>query len=540
MKNLFSNQNTRYILFVVAGLLLGWLFFHSSPKAESGEEAHNHSAAEKKTEVWTCSMHPQIRMDKPGKCPICGMELILLNSNSTASTDPMAIHLTKEAAQLANVLTSVVSSQKPVKEVRLYGKVQADERLLQSQVSFISGRIEKLMVNFTGETVRKGQTLALIYSPELITAQQELLEAAKTKESQPEIYEASKEKLRQWKLSETQISSIENSGKIQTNMEIASSANGIVTARRANNGDYVSQGSVLYEVSDLSRVWVLFDAYESDLAFLKKGDNLEFTLQAMPGSAYSGKIIFIDPVIDPVNRVAKVRVEISNPGGKLMPEMFATGLVKANLDQYNDKLVIPRSAVLWTGKRSIVYVKQPGDEPIFKIREIGLGPVLGNSYVVTDGLAEGEEIVTEGAFSVDAAAQLEGKPSMMNSEGQKAPSMPGMDMQGDTKSNDTKSMPGMNMKDGSKMTKMEHQMIKVSGNCEQCKERIETAAKSIAGVTLADWSSETKMLQVEFDGTKTNSDVIQKTIAKVGHDTEKYKASDTAYKDLPECCLYRQ
>lgn len=564
MKNIFSNQTTRSALFVVAGLFLGWIFFHSSPKVEKGVEVHNHSAEKNRTEVWTCSMHPQIRMDKPGKCPICGMDLILLNSNSSVSSDPMAIHLTKEAAQLANVLTSIVSSQKPVKEVRLYGKVQADERLLQSQVTYISGRIEKLMVNFTGETVRKGQTLAVIYSPELLTAQQELIEAARTKQSQPEIYEASKEKLRQWKLTPTQITSIEQSGQVQANMEIASSASGIVTARRVNNGDYVSQGSVLYEVSDLSRVWVLFDAYESDLSFLEKGDQLDFTLQAMPGSTYSGVINFIDPVIDPVNRVAKVRVEINNPGGKLKPEMFATGMVKANLDEYKDKLVIPRSSVLWTGKRSIVYVKQPGDEPIFKIREIGLGPVLGNSYVVTDGLEEGEEIVTEGAFSVDAAAQLEGKPSMMNqSGGKKASSMPGMVMPGDNNSegsatanakptdskdmsgmdmgsvvhsNDNKSMPG---KDMSKV-KMETQKIKVSGNCDLCKERIETAAKSVSGVMTAGWSAEKQMLNVEFDPSKTNSDDIQKAIAKVGHDTEKYKAKDAAYKALPECCLYRK
>ena len=446
MKKIFSNQTTRYTLFVVAGLLLGWIFFHSSSKVEV---ANNQSTDTKKSEVWTCAMHPQIRMDKPGKCPICGMTLIRLNSNSSVSSDPMAIHLTKEAAQLANVLTSIVSSQKPVKEVRLYGKVQADERLLQSQVTYISGRIEKLMINFTGETVRKGQTLAVIYSPELITAQQELIEAAKTKQSQPEIYEASKEKLRQWKLSEKQITSIESSGQVQSNMEITSSANGIVTARRVNNGDYVSQGSVLYEVSDLSRVWVMFDAYESDLAFLNKGDQVDFTIQALPGTAFSGSIIFIDPMIDPVNRVAKVRVEISNPGSKLKPEMFATGMVKSNLEEYKDKLVIPRTAVLWTGKRSVVYVKQPGKEPIFKIREIGLGPMLGNSYVVTDGLAEGEEIVTEGAFSVDAASQLEGKPSMMNPQGGQTATMPGMVMPGDAKPKEPKSMPGMDMGNGS-------------------------------------------------------------------------------------------
>ena len=465
---------------------------------------------------YTCPMHPTILQDKPGLCPICGMDLILLNSNASSQSDPMAIHLTKESAQLANVQTSVVSRQNPEKEVRLYGKVQADERLLQNQVAQISGRVEKLLVNFTGEPVRKGQPLALIYSPELVTAQQELLEAAKTKQAQPEIYEAAKEKLRQWKLADSQISSIESSGNVKTNIEIESTTSGIVTARRVNMGDYVSPGSVLYDVSDLSRVWVLFDAYESDLPFLKTGDQIDFTIQALPGTSFSGKVKFIDPVIDPVNRVAKVRVEISNPGGKLKPEMFATGIVRSNLAEYKDKLVIPASAVLWTGKRSIVYVKQAGEEPIFKIREIELGPQLGNSYVILDGLTDGEEIVTQGAFSVDAAAQLEGKPSMMNQEN--------------------------NVDDTQRVTSSHplSEQFKVSGNCSMCKDRIETAAKSVSGVVSAKWSSETKMLQVQFDPAKTSSDAIQKTIALIGHDTEKYKAPDHIYKELPECCLYRK
>lgn len=519
MKKIFSNQIFRNSLFIIIGLFIGWAIFHSPEKME---EKHNHSEEETKAEVWTCSMHPQIRMDKPGKCPICAMDLITVNQSGTSGMDPAAVHLTKESAALANVLTSIVSTQNPVKELRLYGKVQADERLLQNQVAYIPGRIEKLMVNFTGEMVRKGQPLALIYSPELVTAQQELLEAAKTKQSEPEIYDAAKEKLRQWKLTDKQIAEIENLGKVQANMEVESSAGGIVTARRVNTGDYVSQGSVLFEVSDLSRVWVLFDAYESDLPFLKKGDKMDFSIQALPGTTYSGTIMFIDPVIDPVNRVAKVRIEMSNPGAKLKPEMFATGIVKSNLDEFKDKLVIPRSAVLWTGKRSIVYVKQVGDEPIFKIREIELGAQLGNSYVVAGGLQDGEEIVTEGAFSVDAAAQLEGKPSMMNSESGVVASTHGV-----TSSHHVSAA-------------TEHLQFKVSGNCEMCKDRIETAAKSVSGVSSADWSSDTKMLHVQFDGSKTNSEAIQKAIALVGHDTEKYKAKDVVYKALPECCLYRK
>lgn len=411
MKKIFFNKYVRYGLFMLVGLLIGWIFFHPSHKKE---DKHTIIAQEGKAKIWTCSMHPQIRMSAPGKCPICGMDLIPLVQNATP-IDSGAIRLTKDAVALANVLTSVVSRQKPIQEVRLYGKVQADERLLQSQVAHIPGRIERLMVNFTGEHVSRGQTLAMVYSPELITAQQELLEAAKTKQSQPEIYEAAKEKLQQWKLTNAQIAGIENSGKVQNNFKVISGTSGIVTARRVNNGDYLSQGSVLYDVADLSSVWVMFDAYESDLPFIKKGDRISFTFQALPGIDFSGNIKFIDPVLDAVSRVSKVRVEVDNRSGKLKPEMFATGIVKANLSEYRDKLIIPRSAVLWTGRRSIVYVKQKGtDEPVFKIREIELGPMLGNSYVILNGLKDGEEIVTQGTFSVDAAAQLEGKPSMMN------------------------------------------------------------------------------------------------------------------------------
>jgi membrane fusion protein, copper/silver efflux system len=395
---------------LVAGLFLGWLFFHSPGKSAEKENQVNQKS---KVTIWTCSMHPQIRSAEPGKCPICGMDLIPLVQN-TLPVDSEAIQLSKEAIQLANVLTTTVKRQVPIKEIRLYGKVQADERLLQSQVAHLPGRIEKLLVNFNGENVSKGQTVALIYSPELVTAQQELIEAVKSKQSQPEIYGAAKEKLRQWKLTEEQISAIENSGSLKNVIEIVSGAGGIVTSIRVKNGDHVTEGTILYDLVDLSKLWVMFDAYENDLEFLKKGDELAFTLQALPGKIFNGNIVFIDPVLDPVTRVAKVRVEVDNEAGIIKPGMFATGVASANLSGNRSTVVIPSSAVLWTGKRSIVYVKQPGTEPVFKLRNIELGPMLGDQYVVVDGLSEGEEIVTQGAFSVDAAAQLEGKPSMMN------------------------------------------------------------------------------------------------------------------------------
>lgn len=415
MKIKSLNKYLTYSLLLIAGLSLGWLLFHDPGRKDQNHEHVGQTVEEPEEHtIWTCSMHPQIRMDKPGDCPICGMDLIPVSQSGSVSVDPDAVHFSREAAQLANVMTSVVSRQKPVKQVRLYGRVQVDERLLQSQVAHVPGRIERLNVNFTGETVRQGQALAEIYSPELITAQQELLQTYAARELRPQLYEASRERLKQWKITGEQIDEIERSGKITSTVKVYSNTSGTVVTRNVNAGDYVSQGTVLYGIADLSRVWILFDAYESDLPFIEKGREVKFTLQALPGKEYSGNISFIDPVIDPVTRVARLRVEVPNRSGELKPEMFVTGIISSHPDEFSDNLAIPRTAVLWTGKRSIVYVKQPGDEMIFKMREVELGPVLGDSYIVTGGLGEGEEIVTNGTFSVDASAQLEGKPSMMN------------------------------------------------------------------------------------------------------------------------------
>jgi len=406
-------KNIKYILLIIFGLFMGWLLFHPRENAVQDQIRETEIAT-----IWTCAMHPQIRMDEPGKCPICGMDLIPLGQAGGADIDPAAIMLTNEAAELANVQTTLVTRQKPVKRLRLYGKIQADERLLQSQVAHISGRIERLLVNFTGETVNKGQALAQIYSPELVTAQQELLEAAEIKDLQPEIYQAARERLSLWKIPESQINAIESSGSIQSTVEVVSNTSGIVISKNVSNGDYIGQGSILFEIADLSKVWVMFDAYESDLSFLNRGDKLEFTVQAIPGKVFAGNIAFIDPVLDPVTRVARVRVETVNQSARLKPEMFVTGTVETGLTGLTNEIVIPKSAVLWTGPRSVVYVKEPvSKEPVFMMREIDLGPELGEGFVVSGGLKEGEEIVTSGAFSVDAAAQLEGKPSMMNPSG---------------------------------------------------------------------------------------------------------------------------
>ncbi len=411
MKIFKINKYVIYSLFALLGLFIGWLLFHSSRGGSNNENLTNENI---QGTIWTCSMHPQIRKDGPGKCPICGMDLIPLLQKG-ADIDSGEIRFSKEAIALAEVSTSIVTRHNPIMEVRLYGKIKPDERLTQSISAHFPGRIEKLFVNFTGESVKKGQKLAVIYSPELVTAQQEFLETIKSKDSNPEIYLAARQKLLEWKLTHNQINEIESSSIIKNNFEIISTSSGIVISKKVKTGDYIGVGSVLFEIEDLSSVWAMFDAYESDLPFIKVGDLINFSVEAIPGKNYSGKILFIDPVINSSTRVAQVRVEVSNPSGILKPDMYATGMVRANLSAYRNKLVIPQSAVLWTGKRSIVYVKTPdSEEALFKLREIDLGPALGNSYIVLGGLMEREEIVTHGAFSIDAESQLEGKPSMMN------------------------------------------------------------------------------------------------------------------------------
>ena len=411
MKQIFNYKILQFSLVLMVGLLLGWLLFKGNHNSES---THNHEHSEETT--FTCSMHPQIRQNEPGKCPLCGMDLIPLAQNSgNGESNPFVFTMSAEAIALANVQTQKVKTVSAVHEVYLTGKIAINEQRLAVITANYSGRIEKLFIDFTGQTVNKGQKLATIYSPELVTAQKELIEAAKFKEVNPALYNASKEKLRLWKITESQINQIENSGIVQTEFDVYADQSGVVIRRDISKGDFVNKGSVLFEIADLSNVWVLLDAYESDLAFMKVGQKITLTIASLPGKEFTTNISFIDPLINPQSRTAAVRADINNPQQLLKPEMFVKGKIKANLSVSEKSLVIPKTALLWTGKRSIVYVKVPNSEfPSFEMREITIGSSLGDYYIVESGLSEGEEIVTNGVFAIDGAAQLNGNYSMMN------------------------------------------------------------------------------------------------------------------------------
>jgi len=440
--------------------------------------------AEESAQVWTCSMHPQIRLPEPGLCPICGMKLIPLPSAPTGGDGGERRFATSEAAKaLMEIETRPVERRYVTAEIRMVGKIDYDETRLGYITAWVGGRLDRLFVDYTGVTVKEGDHMVSLYSPELLSAQEELLQAmraageveegdvAVVRHTARATLEAARERLRLWGLRPDQIKRIEETGKALDHLTIHAPAGGVVIDKHVRQGMYVETGTRIYTIADLSRLWVMLDAYESDLVWLRYGQRVEFAGEAYPGERFTGRIAFIDPVLDARTRTVKVRVNVENPEGKLKPGMFVHAVVRAEVatggrvmdpdlrgkwmcpmhpeivkdsegicdicemdlvrteslgyvaaDPATKPLVIPSSAPLLTGRRSVVYVEVRGtDRPTFEGREVVLGPRAGDYYIVREGLAEGELVVTNGNFKIDSALQIQAKPSMMLPEGGVAP-----------------------------------------------------------------------------------------------------------------------
>jgi Cu(I)/Ag(I) efflux system membrane fusion protein len=471
-----------YILLLVStAFILGFMLGGSGSETTVRTEPHNHDVKEAKTQVWTCSMHPQIRMPGPGQCPICGMDLIPAKGSDQEGVGERELRLSPAAIKLAEIQTSPVERKHVSVEIRMVGKVDYDETRLAYITAWVPGRLDRLYVDYTGISVKKGDHLVYMYSPELLTAQEELLQArravAKLRQSDMEIMrdtardtlKASREKLRLWGLAETQITEIEKKGKASDHITIYAPTGGIVIHKNVEEGMYVQTGTRLYTIADLSHLWIKLDAYESDLMWLRYGQEVSIETEAYPGQMFKGTIAFIDPVLNAKTRTVKVRVNVPNLDGRLKPEMFVRTTIRARVAESgkvmdaamagkwicpmhpevikdssgscdicgmplartetlgyapmgSDKetlapLVIPASAPLITGKRAVVYVADPKNEGVFEGREIILGPRAGDYYLVNEGLKEGERVVTNGNFKIDSALQILAKPSMMNPEG---------------------------------------------------------------------------------------------------------------------------
>jgi Cu(I)/Ag(I) efflux system membrane fusion protein len=432
-----------------------------------------------KAQIWTCSMHPQIKLPKPGLCPICNMDLIPLTSDENETDAGMwELTVSESAAKLMDIEVAPVERKFVTATVRMVGKVDFDETNLAYITAWIPGRLDRLFVDYTGVPVREGDHMVSLYSPELISAQEELLQAIGAAKNvgdtesgvmqrmSESTAQAARDKLRLWGLTAEQITEIEKTSKVSDHMTIYAPTSGIVIHKNAVEGMYVKTGTRIYTIADLTKIWVKLDAYESDLEWLRYGQEVEFTTVSYPGRPFKGTISFIDPILDEKTRTVKVRVNVSNADGMLKPGMFVKAVVRSQVASegrimnadligkwicpmhpeiikdspgecdicqmpivrtedmgyvgddpatVEKPLVIPVTAALVTGTRAIVYVKVPETEkPTFEGREIALGPRAGDYYLVRSGLGEGELVVVNGNFKIDAELQIRAKPSMMS------------------------------------------------------------------------------------------------------------------------------
>ncbi len=470
LKSIFKQMNSAVFGIIFIAFLLGWWMSGSTDTTDThGDHGKNISSAQ--VTVWTCSMHPSVKLPEAGQCPICFMDLIPLETTGTA-LDRNQLVLSADAVKLAEVETIPVSYGIAEMDIHLSGKVKYDETRIGKITAWVPGRLERMFVDYTGITVNKGDHMIELYSPDLFAAQEELIQAKKRVQSQSDdrtaqaILSAAREKLRLMGLLNTQIIEIESSDSPSNIMTVYSPMSGVVIEKNGVEGAYVKTGNNIYTIVDLGRVWVILDAYESDLPWLAFGQNVRFTAEAVPGKHFDGKVAFIDPILDPKTRTVKVRLNIKNPDGDLKPGMFVQGKIHAiiggegkainpelankwicpmhpeivkndagNCDicgmalvesdslgivhkpgHKHESLLIPATAVLKTGERAIVYLKLSNEKLTFESREIILGPRVGNHYIVLSGLQEGEEVVVKGNFKIDSAMQIAAKSSMMNPE----------------------------------------------------------------------------------------------------------------------------
>lgn len=483
LNRLWHSEFRWIVVFITAFAFVIGYWMKSGQDASSinhSDHLHTESASADADQIWTCSMHPQIRQPQAGQCPICGMDLIPVSDSGGEDLGPRQLKLSADALKLAEITTTPVMRQNVERDIRMIGKIAYDETRIKYISAYVPGRIERLYVDYTGTTVRKGDHLVQLYSPELITAQEELLQAQRVQKelsssSTPALRKsventltAVREKLSLLGLTKRQIQDIENRKTVTDRLTIYSPISGIVIHRNATEGMYVETGTRVYTVADLTHLWVNLEAYESDLSWLRFGQRVEFSVEAYPGETFSGQVSFIDPVLNPNSRTVRIRVNVRNKDARLKPDMFVRAVVKSKLSQTGKiispelagkwispmhpeiikdgpggcdvcgmslvriedmgyvaadesasevPLVIPVSAPLRTGRRAVVYLADKNNPGIFEGRDIVLGPRTGDYYIVQSGLQEGEWVVTNGNFKLDSDLQIRARPSMMNPGG---------------------------------------------------------------------------------------------------------------------------
>lgn len=463
----------KLVLIATCAFLALFAFLVGRFTAGGGADAADESAGSSVVETWTCPMHPEVRLPDDVPCPLCGMDLVPLSDADDPG--PRRIAFSPEAALHSRFETHPVERGFATRTLRLVGKIDYDETAVHTISAWVPGRLERLFVDYTGIPVAKGDHLVELYSPELLTAQEELLAARRRlaegsekseflRASDRRAVQSSRDKLRLYGLTDAQVAELEERGAAADRVTLYSPQSGVVIEKAVDQGAVVMTGTRIYRIADLSHLWVKLDAYEQDLAWLSYGQRVTLRAEAFPGERFEGVVSFIDPLVDRRTRTASVRVNVANESGRLKPGMFVHGEIEARLGEggvvleaalegkwispmhpeivkdgpgscdvcgmdlvpaeslglgasgpVRPGLLIPHSAVLLTGTRGVVYVEDSGAErPTYEGREVLLGPRADDVYLVRAGLEEGERVVTRGAFRIDSAMQIRAKESMLS------------------------------------------------------------------------------------------------------------------------------
>ncbi len=380
-------------------------------------ETHEHAAGE--VAYYTCSMHPSVRQEQPGKCPICGMDLTPVTKQELQTGTTL---IDDEKRRRIGLKLGKVARRSMVTPIRAVGEVEYDESKLHDVSLRMSGWVQRLFADKTGARVRKGQVLFTLYSPELFAAQLEYLNALQIGKDAPaasqtlratsqSLAQSAGQRLRLLGMPEAQITELAKRGKAWENVPILAPASGYITEKNVVEGAQVEAGAQVYRIADLDQVWIEAQVYESDLPYVKVGQQVDITLPYVPGRSYQGKVDYIYPSLEDRTRTAKVRVVLANPELELRPQMYANLSFQADL---GERLVVPESAVLYTGPRRIVFVDLGGGR--LEPRVVKLGARSGDYYEVLHGLEAGDLVVTSGNFLVASESRLKSASGLWDGE----------------------------------------------------------------------------------------------------------------------------
>lgn len=396
---------------IIAGAYWGYVtFIQKNDIVTSGKE------------VYVCPMHPQIVQDRPGQCPICGMDLVKEDEvnqedhsdHDLGSTDISTVKLSPSQQVLANVQTERVKTMQFQGEKTFNGYVKINESKFAHISTAVSGKIVKMFISFEGEMVRKGQKVLEIYSPELVSTQKEYLLALDNYnqvkvsgnrlaiEQAQSLVTSSRERLLLWEMTYGQIDDLEKSGNVKTTTILYSKYSGIITKKYVHVGHWAMAGEDIYDVADLSSVWVIANVYEADMQYIKNGQTAEIYSAAYPNEVMRAKINFINPVFNPESRTLEVRIDVSNKDLKLKPDMY----LKVKVNTYvSQSIGVPKNAVIRTGEHNYVYIEK--EKGVYEPKEVNIGFEQDGYYAVTSGLTEGDLVVTSGGFLIDSESQIQ-------------------------------------------------------------------------------------------------------------------------------------